>query len=213
MSVLRATQFVTNHDVGPSTRSSTTTRPRKVVQLRDLLVVYPIVVSIAKSLNLKELISLTLTDKSCFAFLRGGDWGDDLRHWNNLKSNCNEICEFNSAHEYLPPVKDVKACHKCRYGVCNHCVGPVGHLGSPRRQICPSCVEKRLASHIRYMNKPELPNCSCAGAEPWLCQMCWKGNYFSTFQESAGTCCDCDCKFVVGSKTYFVCKWCRGKML
>lgn len=93
--------------------------PQSKVHLQDLLVVYPIVTSIIKNLGLRELISLVLTNKICFAFLRGRDWNADNRRWDNLRSNYSEVCEFGAIHEYLPPITAIEACHGCKHGVCD----------------------------------------------------------------------------------------------
>lgn len=87
--------------------------------LHDLLVVYPVIIAIVKNLSFRQLIALAQTDKDCFAFLRGGGWGVDVRRWNNIRSKCSEICEFSDYHDYFDPIKEIRACRDCKYGVCD----------------------------------------------------------------------------------------------
>lgn len=216
----------------PLQETNVTTEPRPLT-LHNLLVVYPIVTSIVKNLSFRQLIALAQTDKSCFAFLRGGDWGIDLRRWNSLRANCSEICDFSSYHDYFNPTM-MKACWDCRYGVCDvsivvvslnlydwltlaaaqYCIGPVEFLGSRGRILCSTCVGSRLGGHPKYQGKTEFPDCLCTdGKDPWLCRLCWKVKYFARWHGPADICVDCGTKVEDIQKEVSVCNWCHGKVV
>lgn len=192
--------------------------------LHDLLVVYPVTIAIVKNLSFRQLIALAQTDKDCFAFLRGGGWGVDVRRWNNIRSKCSEICEFSDYHDYFDPIKEIRACRDCKSFSLGH--GPstyttntllphgqsiAKYLGERNRA---PCVEKRLAAHPRYQSKTEFLDCQCTNdQDPWLCRPCWKVKYFACWHGPADICADRGINVEDVNTEIVVCTWCQAKVL
>lgn len=203
--------------------------------LHNLLIVYPVIITIVKNLNFRQLIALAQTDKGCFTFLCGGNWDVDVQRWNNIRSKCLEICEFSDYHDYCDPIMEIKACKDCNYGVpmfvfsiepvlstyitntsvaTKYCIGPVKYLGERSRVLCTPCVEKHLVAHPRYQSKTELLDCQCTdGQDLWLCRPCWKVKYFACWHGPADICVDCGIKVGNVSTEVVICTWCQVKIL